>query len=195
MSAYPNGRFVWFDLMTTDVPAANAFYSKVVGWTARDAGMPGDYYTLLSAASTDVGGIMPIREHLAAAGAKPTWMMYIGVDDVDVFAAKVKDAGGVIHRAPEDIPAVGRFAVVADPHGATFVLFWGNGEPREATPAAPGHVGWHELYTADLDAAWNFYSTLFGWTKAQSVDMGPHGSLPDLRGQWPPGRRHDEQTA
>ena len=30
--AKPLGRFVWFDLMTTDPAAATAFYSRVTGW-------------------------------------------------------------------------------------------------------------------------------------------------------------------
>ena len=32
-----HGRFVWYELMTTDIEAAKAFYANVVGWGARDA--------------------------------------------------------------------------------------------------------------------------------------------------------------
>jgi uncharacterized protein len=70
-----------------------------------------------------VGGLMPIPEDARAAGARPRWMGYIAVDDVDVYAARVNAVGGSVHRAPRDIPGVGRFAVVADPHGAGFMLF------------------------------------------------------------------------
>ncbi len=31
-----HGRFVWYELMTTDAETANAFYANVLGWSARD---------------------------------------------------------------------------------------------------------------------------------------------------------------
>jgi predicted enzyme related to lactoylglutathione lyase len=36
-----HGRFVWYELMTTDMEAAKAFYAKVVGWGTQDVSMPG----------------------------------------------------------------------------------------------------------------------------------------------------------
>jgi uncharacterized protein len=41
---------------------------------------------------------------LEVADARPVWTGYVAVDDVDAFAARVKQAGGAIHRAPDDIP-------------------------------------------------------------------------------------------
>ena len=96
-------------------------------------------YTLFSAGPAMVGGLMPIPED-ARKGARPCWTGYIAVDDVDAYAARVKAAGGAIHRAPEDIPGVGRFAVAADPHGAVFILFKARAtrsprrRPRDAGP-------------------------------------------------------------
>jgi predicted enzyme related to lactoylglutathione lyase len=104
-------------------------------------------------------------------------MGYVGVADVDTYAARVKAAGGSVHRAPEDIPGIGRFAVVADPHGAVLILFKGSGgeEPAPVAPGTPGHVGWHELHSGDRESAFAFYAGLFGWTKAEAVDLGPMG--------------------
>lgn len=67
--------------------------------------------------------------------------------------------------------------MAADPHGAVFLLFKGNSEaqPEPAAPGAPGHIGWHELHAGDLDSAFAFYAGLFGWTKAEAIDMGPMG--------------------
>jgi len=45
-----HGKFVWIELMTSDPKAAEGFYTKVVGWSAKDSGQPGMSYTLLSAA-------------------------------------------------------------------------------------------------------------------------------------------------
>ena len=175
--ANPIGKFIWYDAMTTDTKAAEAFYKVVVGWTAKDSGMPDRSYTLFSAGPTMVAGLMPIPEDARAMGVPPCWTGYIAVDDVDAYVGRVKAAGGAIRRAPEDIPGVGRFAVAADPHGAAFILFkpMSGQEPAPVPLNTPGHIGWHELYAGNLEAAWTFYSGLFGWTKGDAMDMGPMG--------------------
>ena len=43
-----HGHFVWYELMTTDMEAAKAFYADVVGWGTQDASMPGMPYTLFT---------------------------------------------------------------------------------------------------------------------------------------------------
>jgi uncharacterized protein len=176
MSATHNP-FVWYDVMTSDMKAAESFYTQVVGWTAKDAGMPDGDYTIFSAGAATVGGLMPITTEAAAKGAKPCWTGYIGVPDVDAYAQRVKAEGGAVHSPPQDIPGVGRFAVVADPHGAAFILFKGNGQPDQtlAAPGAPGTMGWHELHAGDGATAFAFYAKLFGWTKTDSMDMDPMG--------------------
>ncbi|MBS7696104.1 MULTISPECIES: VOC family protein [unclassified Chelatococcus] len=174
--AGPQGKFVWYELATSDKGAAEAFYKSVVGWTMQDSGMVDFPYTILHVGEQPIGGLMTLPQDACDAGAKPGWMGYIGVEDVDAKADAVAKAGGKIYRAPEDIPEVGRFAVVADPQGAVFTLFKGQGEDQpDAAPGANGHVGWHELMTTDHKAALAFYSSLFGWTKDESLDMGPMG--------------------
>lgn len=171
------GKFVWYELMTTDTAAAAAFYGPVVGWDAKDAGMPGGGYTIFNAGTTGVGGLMTIPDEVCAMGVPPSWSGYIWVDDVDAYVGKVSAAGGSLLRPAEDIPGVGRFAVVADPYGAAFMLFKDNGMPAGPAPAGgtPGHIGWHELHAGDGAGAFAFYSALFGWTKADAIDMGPQG--------------------
>ncbi len=171
-----HGEFCWYDLMTTDAKAAESFYKTVVGWDAKDSGMPGVDYTLFMQGASSVAGLMPIPGE-AGQTAKPGWTGYIAVDDVDAMAKQVADAGGTICHAPDDIPGVGRFAVVADPQGAMFSLF----KPNESYQNAPvgqmelGGVGWRELYADDWEKAFAFYAPLFGWTKAETVDMGAMG--------------------
>ena len=75
--------FVWYELMSSDVAAAKAFYTKVVGWKTQDMPMPGMTYTLLSAGDTQVGGMMTLPKDAANAGMRPCWTSYIEVDDVD----------------------------------------------------------------------------------------------------------------
>src|SRR5262249_20044369 len=172
-----HGKFVWYDVMTSDTKAAQSFYRGVIGWDAQDSGMSERSYTILSVGSAMIGGLMPIPEDARKAGVRPAWMGYIGVDAVDVYAKRVKTAGGVIHRGSEDIPGVGRFAVAGDPDGAGFMLFEGTSAeaPTPAPAGTPGHIGWRELHAGDRERAFAFYSGLFGWTKAEAGDMGPMG--------------------
>jgi predicted enzyme related to lactoylglutathione lyase len=173
----PSSQFVWYELMTSDAAGAAAFYRSVVGWETRDAGMPGMEYTLLLAQGKDVAGLMTLPAEACAMGVPPCWTGYISVDDVDAYVAKVTAAGGHMVRPPEDIPGVGRFAVVTDPYGAAFNLFKDSSAmaPEPKVPETPGHIGWHELHAGDGVGAFAFYSGLFGWTKAQAMDMGPLG--------------------
>lgn len=171
------GKFIWYDVMTTDMTAAEAFYTAVVGWKAAAAGMADRPYTVFSAGEAIIGGLMPLPPEAAAMGMPPCWTGYIAVDDVDADAARVTAAGGAVRRPPADIPGVGRFAVVADPTGAGFILFRGQGEaPPARTPMAPGHIGWHELHAGDMETAFAFYAGLFGWTRTSDLDMGPMGT-------------------
>lgn len=169
----PTPAFFWYELMTTDVKAAADFYTKLVGWTAKDAGGPNAGYTLLLTPKGGVGGIMAAFE----GGPPPVWMGYVRVDDVDARTRRVAELGGSIHKEPQDIPEVGRFSVVADPQGAVFMLLqpMPGGETPQPAAGEPGHFGWRELMAADYEAAFDFYAKLFGWTKLDAVDMGPMG--------------------
>ena len=174
--AVSNARFVWYELMTSDVAAAGKFYANVVGWGSRDAGMP-DPYTLMLVGDAQVAGLMGTPAELRAAGRPPAWSGYIAVDDVEATAAHVLEAGGKVLHPGTDIPGIGRFAVVADPQGASFMLFkpLRNDPPPMPPAGAPGTVGWHELMAGDGKAAFGFYSALFGWTKGEALDMGEMG--------------------
>jgi len=146
----------------------------VVGWSAQDSGQPDMRYLILSAGERMVAGLMAVP---AECEARPGWSGYIGVESVDAATEDVRAAGGTVHRAPADIPGVGRFSVVADPQGASFMLFTPSGaEDTPLSAGTPGHVGWHELCAADWPAAFEFYAARFGWTKENAVDMGPMGT-------------------
>ena len=122
MSA-PN-RFRWYELMTNDTAAAGDFYSHVVGWKLDPMGEGADAYTRFLVGDAGVGGMMAIPEE-ECDRAKPGWIGYVAVDDVDAYAEKVKRVGGMVFREPADIPGILRFAVVADPASAPFVIFRG----------------------------------------------------------------------
>jgi predicted enzyme related to lactoylglutathione lyase len=167
--------FFWYELMTPDVLAAAEFYADVVGWNT-EAFQGGEGYTIVKAGTTDVGGMMGIPAE--AAGMPPCWMGYLYTPDVDAATDALTAAGGAILRPPTDIPGVGRFSVVADPQGAAFMMMAPKGDAplEKPDPAAPGQVGWRELYAGDWEKAFDFYAAQFGWTKADAIDMGPMGT-------------------
>jgi uncharacterized protein len=177
--ANSQGRFVWHELMTTDTRAAKTFYGKAVGWGAQDMPMPGMTYTMWMAGEAPVGGLMDIPENAKKMNAPPSWTGYIGVDDVDGTVDRIKKLGGLVYVPPQDIPNVGRFAVVTDPQKAAFALFKPQSAPPQDQPAAPGtpgHVGWNELCADDWQKAFAFYGELFGWKRGEAHDMGPMGT-------------------
>ena len=165
------GKVLWHELLTTDTAAAAAFYPKVVPWRSQPSSMPG--YTLWMAGQAQVGGLMALPPD--AAGTPPHWLIYVGTPNVDATAEHAQRLGARVLKTATDIPNVGRFAVLADPQGATFALFTpapgGGGGPAPG----PGVFSWHELATTDVNAAVAFYGELFGWTKGPGHDMGPMG--------------------
>jgi predicted enzyme related to lactoylglutathione lyase len=124
-----------------------------------------------------IGGLLE-KPVASFATEGPAWFGYIGVENVDASLDRLLKAGGVVHRAVEDIPAIGRFAVVADPQGAPFVLFQSPAAAQQderPSPGTPGTGAWHDLAAIDWQSDFDFYSKMFGWTKSDAVDMGPNG--------------------
>ncbi len=115
--------FVWYELMTTDADNAQDFYTKVVGWTAKDAGVPGMKYTLFEVPGCMIAGMMSMADMSKEdCGGEPGWIGYVGVANADEYAKKVEAEGGKVLRAAQDIPDIGRFAIVSDPQGGIFAL-------------------------------------------------------------------------
>ena len=113
-----HGAFGWFELMTTDVDAARAYYGGLLGWEFETFPMPTGDYTVIKVGGNAVGGIMAMPDECA--GMPPSWDIYITVDDVDAVAASVEGLAGKVLRPAFDIPDVGRFCVIQDPQGAVF---------------------------------------------------------------------------
>ncbi len=171
-SAQP-GRFVWYELMTPDPAAAIAFYSDVAGWTTQKW-ETGDY-TMWVGPQGPLGGVMPLAEDAKKMGAPPNWMANLEVADVDAAIEKVKARGGQVFVPPQDMPTIGRFAVIADPQGAAIALFKPAGAMASPDGTRPGAFGWHERMTTDHEAAFSFYSEICGWERISEFDMGPMG--------------------
>ncbi len=169
--------FVWHELMTTDIPAAISFYTKVVGWEIEaSTDVPG-YQMWKVPGKTTVGGVFDLPEDAKKMGAIPNWMGNICVEDIDASVTKLQALGGQVYKAAFDIPNIGRVAIAADPTGASFALYQPSGSaPGHSGRGGVGEFSWCELSTSDPEAAWAFYSELLGWKKTDAMDMGPMGT-------------------
>jgi len=170
-----HGRFVWQELMTEDTATAAAFYSKVVGWRAEPSAVDATY-TQFGIGSAHYAGMMRLPDEARASGAKSQWLPYIGAADVEATMAAAERLGGKVVRPAQDIPTVGRFAMLNDPQGAAFAVFKPAHEGMAGPAETPlGGFGWMELATSNHEAAFDFYSKLFGWQALSRMDMGPPG--------------------
>lgn len=186
------GKFVWMDLVTTDVGRAQAFYGPLFGWTF--AGDPADYVKVLHGDAV-VAGMVP-RD---AGQQGSAWIGNLSVTDVDEAAAEVERRGGEIETGPVDAPHRGRLAFVRDPIGASVLLVRASGgDPPDALPPH-GRFLWRELWTHDPQKAIGFYVDLVGYQqdmirlddqryRVLKRDGVPRGGVmqapPDVKPQW-----------
>ena len=166
------GFFTWYELITTEVTAAEAFYRDVVGWGAQEASTSKASYSLFTTGKTPAAGLIELPQEARRMGARPRWMGYIGVTDVHATVGRIRRLGGAVYVPPTDTN-IGLISVVADPHAATFGLVDHRSPitlqgPTESSKT--GRVGWHELLAVDLDKEVAFYCELFGWQKAETDD-------------------------
>jgi predicted enzyme related to lactoylglutathione lyase len=168
------GRPVWYELMTTDLAAAEKFYGAVVGWSSAPSdNSPNPYKIFSRSGQVQVAGLMT---RPGGMNMPPFWSMYVAVPKLEDAVAQIKRLGGSELSGVIDVPTVGRMQMLKDPQGAAFYII--QPAPRDERPeSAPqiGEASWHELMTTDAAAAMKFYSHVFGWRPTESVDMGPMG--------------------
>jgi predicted enzyme related to lactoylglutathione lyase len=115
----PVGSFCWEELHSTEPAASLRFYTELFGWKTQTMELePLGTYTGIAAGSTQLGGVL-----YATDCPDSYWLSYVHVPDVDAAARKAEALGGHVVTAPTQLPNIGRFAVVADPGGATFALY------------------------------------------------------------------------
>ena len=177
------GDFIWYELVTPDPAGAKAFYDAVVGWSIEaQSQFPNGYRMIGRSDGKMAGGVLPLTDEMQQHGARPTWLGYILVPDVDRAVAEIEQAGGKTYMAAFDIPDVGRVAMVADPQGAPFYIMKPippAGDPNAKSdvfePNTAQHCRWNELSTSDPAAARRFYGDRFGWTSENFMPMGEQG--------------------
>jgi predicted enzyme related to lactoylglutathione lyase len=179
----PHGSFIWYELITPDPDASKRFYDAVVGWDIEPQPTGDmDYRMIRRSDGGYSGGVLRLSDEMASHGARPVWLGYIGVDDVDASIAATEQSGGKALMPATDMPGVGRIAMVADAQGAPFYLMKPSppegDEPKESNAFSvdqPQHVRWNELSSSDPAAAIAFYTQKFGWRQDGDMDMGELG--------------------
>lgn len=170
-----HGKFCWYELLTSDVAGAKAFYTSLIGWGVEDMPVGDMQYSMWTKPGGGmVGGVSPLPDEAKRMGAPPHWMAHIAVDELDGTVAKARDLGAKVLVPPTPIPNMGAYAVLADPQGAVFGIYKGADEqPVADMDQTMGGISWHELVTSDVEGAKAFYCALFGWKETSSMDMGP----------------------
>ena len=168
------GRPVWYELMTTDMGAAEKFYKNVIGWTSAPFPDSPDPYTAFSRkGDVPVAGVMNTPKDMRM---PPFWSMYVAVPKLEDSVAQIKRLGGSELSPVITVKDVGRMQMMKDPQGAAFYIIEpSSSERRPETAPEVGEASWHELMTTDAPAALKFYTQIFGWTPGETMDMGPMG--------------------
>ena len=114
----PNS-FCWNELGTSDTEKAGEFYTNVFGWTK--VSFPGPVeYTIFNNEDRGNGGMYKITAEMGP--IPPHWLVYFAVDDCDAKVQQATEIGGSVMKPADDIPGIGRFAILNDPQGAAFAI-------------------------------------------------------------------------
>jgi predicted enzyme related to lactoylglutathione lyase len=163
---YTPGRWVWGDLVTSDVAAAADFYGKVFGWTFETYGGEDDRdtYTLALADGLPIGGLVFDQRAVKDDAPSARWIGLISVTDVRAAADAVTRGGGKVVVTPTMLGERGETAVFQDPEGTLFgVVRSKSGDPADYVGDLNEWV-WIDLWTGDVDQAAKFYSAVADYT-------------------------------
>jgi predicted enzyme related to lactoylglutathione lyase len=149
------GKFVWFDLITPDPRAAQAFYGQVFGWSFQPVAGASDY-TAIAAGGKLIGGVFqPVAGQVGT-----RWLGFVSVRDVRKATTRLGGMGFTTVLPATQVPGRGTQAVVRDPQGAVVGLLKSStGDPRDE-PVGPGEFFWVDLYARDVVTASAAYAAI-----------------------------------
>jgi uncharacterized protein len=114
------GAFCWNELATTDTARDGDFYTGLFGWGKDTQNFGPMEYTMFSNGDRAAGGMFKLTPEMA--GIPPHWLVYFAVDDCDAKVRKATELGASTMKPADDIPGIGRFAILRDPQGAAFAV-------------------------------------------------------------------------
>lgn len=175
------GKFVWHDLLTDDVKAAQKFYGNVFGWTFKT----NRAYTQVFNKDNLIGGMMHVTS-TDEQKDKAVWLPSMSVKDVDALVRYVEFRKGKVLKGPIDMKERGRGVLVSDPQGAQIILLHAkNGDPKDAMPQV-GDWLWNELWTNKPKESYSFYRNTGGY---DGYEMRDEYRILKHKGKWRAGIR------
>lgn len=159
------GKFVWADLATDDLAAAQKFYSGLFGWTFAQVGN----YAIAANEERPLCGMLQVRRPANRPDARPRWVGYISVASVAKAQRAVTRSGGRVLAEPIIFPKRGEQALFADPEGTIFgVMKSSSGDPEDFLPD-PGDWVWIQLLSRNARNAAEFYSEVAGYEIIENI--------------------------
>jgi predicted enzyme related to lactoylglutathione lyase len=173
------GKFVWFDLVTSEPLAARAFYGKVFGWSFQ-AVAGGNDYSVITAGGRPIGGVFqPVPTLDTPAGTR--WLSFASVGEMSTALSRLERLGFTKIVGATQVPGRGQQAIVRDPQGAIVGLMHSSSGDPPDQPVAPGEFFWVDLYTTDTVAAAAAYSYV-GYTVVPATEDKGERMLLESRG-------------
>lgn len=115
--ATPLGGWLWMELWSRDITAALAFYGELLDYTVVEPGRHDDY-RILAQGDLWRASVTTLPEGEAVSA----WLPSFRVQDARATARQAEELGGKVLLAPDEPPADGSVAVIADPSGAVFMI-------------------------------------------------------------------------
>jgi hypothetical protein len=157
------GKFVWHELLTTDLQGSRSYYGELFGWSYKEIYRGhGEDYLVFGKDGEDLGGFVAVD---GADGETSRWLPYVTVESADEAAQNTGKLGGKVLTPPRDVRGFGRSAVLEDPAGARVAVL-SDGDPEEDLyegPPRPGTFVWNDALSRDPQKAALFYCGLVGW--------------------------------
>jgi predicted enzyme related to lactoylglutathione lyase len=159
---YHPGKFVWYDLMTNDLPAVKAFYEELFGWEFIETGEPGNDYTVVLHEGNPIAGMFELRD-VKAEQRYSQWISYLSVHDMNMAIEYTKQKGGSIYREPFNLPNRGNVAFIFDSQNAVLAFVKSSsGDPLDDEPVYDEWL-WTELWSNDIENSVSFYDGLLDY--------------------------------
>jgi predicted enzyme related to lactoylglutathione lyase len=179
--SYP-GKFVWHDLLTSDLQLAGKFYEQLFGWQIDYEG----HYAVVRNGGKLIAGILQL-EPADGRAREGVWIPTVSVADVDAAAGLAEANGGKVLKGPVDMDKRGRAVLISDPQRADLVLLSAKGGDPADTEAAIGDWLWDEIWTDDPDRIEAFYESVLGYNE---IALGDNYDVFVYKEKWRAGIRH-----
>ncbi|MEZ4462945.1 MAG: VOC family protein [bacterium] len=166
---YTPGRFVWYELMSSDTERSAAFYTELFGWTISQMEMPKGVYHVLREGEDGIAGMYAIPEGEAI---PDHWIGYIS-GEPDSVAARTRAFEGQVLVPPQTVPEVGKMTVLMDPQGAAIAAFKGDaGDPAPKVPVPAGRFCWSHLSSTKVIGSQAYYQMAFRMKAGMPTESG-----------------------